>query len=569
VGRREEIVHKVNKAREGPKRVRTLTPFRPFPVEALPGPAAEFVRQGALALGCDPSYLALFVLPVLASAIGNSRTIRLKRGWTEPALVWSAVVGDSGTLKTPAFQVALGYLFERQRRLKQEHDRKAAEYQNEMLSYRERQKAKGGEGVNPGDAPEEPRLLRIVTTDTTIEKLAEILENNPRGLVLARDELACWLGSFTRYKGKAGGTDAPHWLELFRAGDLIIDRKTAERRTVFVRRGNVSVTGGIQPVVLARALTQDLLDCGLGSRLLLAMPPRLAKRWTELEIVPDVRRSYESLLEGLFGLQMAKDRRGDLCPRAVRLSPEAKGEWVAFYDDWAQEQAAAEGELAAAFSKLEGYAARFALIHHVADRVARLEEDSDPVGAASVRAGVTLCRWFAAEARRVYATLSESEDERATRRLVEWVQARGGRITTRDLQRSNSHKWPTAGAAQAALDGLAEADLGAWVERPGGARGGHPIRELILLPTDDTSDTCPPEGPGVRPGPSDTTSDTTGGGGKKPIVSGASVGSVICRTEGEGCLRNGDQPGGGSVGGKGQVSDEGPPERRGDGLEWD
>jgi hypothetical protein len=40
----------------GPKKpLRAIAPYVPFPVEALPAPLAEFVQQGAAALGCDPA----------------------------------------------------------------------------------------------------------------------------------------------------------------------------------------------------------------------------------------------------------------------------------------------------------------------------------------------------------------------------------------------------------------------------------------------------------------------------------------------------------------------------------
>ena len=58
---------------------------------------------------------------------------------------------------------------------------------------------------------------------------------------------------------------------------------------------------------------------------------------------------------------------------------EAKAVWIVFYNSWAQEQAAAEGEMAAAYSKLEAYAARFTLLHHVVSRVARGEDDKVPI----------------------------------------------------------------------------------------------------------------------------------------------------------------------------------------------
>lgn len=90
---------------------RVPAPYRPFPIEVIPDPLSEYVQEVALALGCDPSYVALPVLAAAAASIGNSRTIRLKGGWDEPSVSWSAVVGDSGTLKSPAFTKAVGHLF--------------------------------------------------------------------------------------------------------------------------------------------------------------------------------------------------------------------------------------------------------------------------------------------------------------------------------------------------------------------------------------------------------------------------------------------------------------------------
>jgi Protein of unknown function (DUF3987) len=56
-----------------------------------------------------------------------------------------------------------------------------------------------------------------------------------------------------------------------------VDRKTGERKTLFVPHAAVSLCGSIQPGVLARALSADFLDAGLAARLLMAMPPKVAK----------------------------------------------------------------------------------------------------------------------------------------------------------------------------------------------------------------------------------------------------------------------------------------------------
>lgn len=529
---------------------RILEPYRPFPVDALPPLVAAYVEQGAKALGCDPAYLALPALAVLASAIGNTRTIQLKRGWEEPAVVWSVIVGDSGTLKSPAYIKVVGHLFALQHRAMER-------FKQEMKEYRQA-KRKAKENGN-SDVPDEPTLKRLVCSDTTIEKLAELLEDNPRGLLVARDELAGWLGSFERYKGKAGGTDRPNWLEMHRAGTIAVDRKTGERRTIFVRHAAVSVTGGIQPGVLARSLTADSIEAGLGARLLMAAPPKLPKRWSEMEVEPDVQQGYERLLDGLLALDFDTDRDGERVPQVLQLSKEAKAVWVTFYNQWASEQAAVEGEVAAAFSKLEAYAARFALLHHVATHVGLDSEDRREIGVKSIEAGVRLCLWFAGESRRIYATLSESPAERDDRRLIEFIASRGRRITARELQRSNNRKYPAVAPAEEALNALVQANLGSWEDGGTTPKGGHPTRVFVLCTTHDRTSLVGANG---DQGMHDITADTTPGIPEKLDVSVGSVSCVMRRadtgtTEGErsGLCHAQEEASGGSVV-QGQQSEE-------------
>src|SRR4029077_4322279 len=76
-------------------------------VGALPPVLANFVNQGAKALGCDHAFFGLPILAACAGVIGNTRTIQLKPDWHEPCVVWACVVADSGTLKSPACKKVL------------------------------------------------------------------------------------------------------------------------------------------------------------------------------------------------------------------------------------------------------------------------------------------------------------------------------------------------------------------------------------------------------------------------------------------------------------------------------
>ncbi|HEX8914495.1 MAG TPA: hypothetical protein VF796_19255, partial [Humisphaera sp.] len=53
--------------------------YVPFPLEVLPSVVATYVAEAAAALDCDPAYVAVPMLASLASAVGNTRRVRLKR----------------------------------------------------------------------------------------------------------------------------------------------------------------------------------------------------------------------------------------------------------------------------------------------------------------------------------------------------------------------------------------------------------------------------------------------------------------------------------------------------------
>jgi hypothetical protein len=556
-----------------PKKGTRFVPYHSFPVEALPEPIRGFVREGALALGCDPAYLALPALAVAAGLVGYTRVLRLKRSWRVPSVLWTLVVADSGSLKTPAFRLATDHLFTMQKHLDSEFKGQHAQYAEAKEKWKAAAKAAREAGETVLDEPEPPVCRTVFTSDATIEAVAELIDENPRGLFVACDELAAWLGSFTRYKGRAGGTDLPRWLSMHSAGGFAYHRKTGDHRRIVVPHAAVSVTGGVQPGVMARAMAGEFMEAGGGGRLFLAMPPRPVKEWTELEIDRETEERYHALLEALFAVEFYQ-RDGREVPHILQLAPEAKAAWVRFYSGWAKEQAAVEGELAAALSKLEEGAARFALIHHIVSRVGRGEDALVPIERESVDAGAVLCYWFANEARRIYGLLAESEEQRDTRRLVEFIQARGGAITARELQKSNSRKYQDADAAKVALDALVEAQLGEWVEPTRTKQGGQPARRFVLRPTPDSADTTSQEGDEddgqPEPDPSGTTSDTTTLTPGFSAENGGSVGSVGRRTEDAGNGGGGEpgSPAGGGTAARGEVvsdgagGDQGPSRRR-------
>jgi len=461
-----------------------ILPYLPFPVDALPEPVRSFATKAARALGCDVSFVALPLLAGLASAIGNTRRIQLKRGWTEPAIVWAVIVGDSGTLKSPALELALRPIRRRQREAMKRHTRAMEEYAPDLAHYeRELTTWKRGKDDNdPPTKPAEPVPDRCYCDDITIEALAGLLVNQPRGLLLVRDELAGWLAGFDRYAQGKGG-DVAKWLEVFGGRPVVVDRKSGNPRTIYIPQAAVSIAGGIQPETLRRALGIEHRENGLAARLLLSCPPRRPKRWTEADIDPQAEAAIGDVFSRLFDLQPDTNEDGDPRARIVTLTPAGKAVWIDFYNTHAAEHADLAGELSAVWSKLEGYAARLALLVHfirwAGDDPAFV--DSEAVDEASVAAGVELSRWFGHEARRLYAILAESDSERTRRRLVELIGRKGGTVTARELQQS-SRLYRTAADAEAALAELVTAGFGRWEDRDPTAKGGRPTQVFRLNP---------------------------------------------------------------------------------------
>jgi hypothetical protein len=454
--------------------------YQPFPVDALPATLARFAREAATALGCDPAYVALPALAAVFGAIGNSRRLLLKRSWSEPAVAWFGIVGKSGTLKSPAQESALAPLDTCEASMAATYREEAKQYRRDRERYKEKVREARKSGHELPETPERPVRRRVLINDITIESLAEVLADNPHGLLLYREELAGWLGSFSRYRGRSAieSSDLQSWLTIHGARSLRVDRKTGERRLLTVPHAAVSVVGGIQPGILTRCLSGAYFEAGLAARILLAMPPGRPKRWTDADIAPETTLAYGGLLQRLLALSMSTGEHGPE-PFHVRMAPDARVLWTRFYDDWAWEQWQADGDLAAAFAKLEAYSARFALVHHVVNQVASGQDDADRVTPASVEAAIALTCWFGAEAERVYQMLGEQPGERATGDLLAYIRRRGGQIGVRELQRSNRRRYPTAEAAEATLNSLVPLH-GHWRHHATTETGGRPTNVFVL-----------------------------------------------------------------------------------------
>ncbi len=377
--------------------------FSPFPVECLPDSLRDFVMAVAGALRCDPAFIAVPALVVCAGAIGGSRVLELKPGWQEPACLWGALVAESGSMKTPALDVVQEPLWNLHNDRNQDFLAKQGEFQRDLALY-EASLRKGD--TSSEKAPDPPRLERCIVGDVTIQRLAEILHDTPRGTLCAVDELSGWFQNLTRYA--SGGSDLPLWLSTHSGAPLQIDRKGGVR-SIFIKKALVSIVGGIQPGILKRHLTKELAESGATARFLFLAPPKWQKVWRDSGIDPKPKALWSRLVGNLLELEGMAGAEGCGSPGVIHLDPKARDLWVEFFESNAVAQASATGVWASFLAKMEAQVARLALILAVVDRASKNREDLLALDPVWMEAGIVLGRWFIGERKRLERIMAQPE----------------------------------------------------------------------------------------------------------------------------------------------------------------
>jgi putative DNA primase/helicase len=160
---------------------------------------------------------------------------------------------------------------------------------------------------------------RYFTHDATVESFDRLLSENPRGLLVLRDELAGWLLTFAK-PGREG--DREFFLEAWN-GTGSFTRDRIGRGTVHIDAVTLSVVGGIQPGKL-RPFVEGALhgrqsDDGLLQRLQLLVWPDEPGPW----VAPNAWLSSE-LQEQAYSAFARLDQMDDLMKIAARLGQAAR-----------------------------------------------------------------------------------------------------------------------------------------------------------------------------------------------------------------------------------------------------
>jgi len=144
--------------------------------------------------------------------------------------------------------------------------------------------------------PEKLISRRYKTEDATVEKISEILLENPMGILVHRDELTGWLCNLEK-QGREG--DRAFYLESWNGtGSFDVDR--IGRGSLHIPALCLSILGGIQPGPLSTYVYQatrgEKGDDGLLQRFQLLVWPDPPTTWRNVDRRPDAEardKAYE------------------------------------------------------------------------------------------------------------------------------------------------------------------------------------------------------------------------------------------------------------------------------------
>ena len=406
----------------------------------LPEVLRDFVLDAADRMPCAPEYIAASLLISAGSVIGARCAIKPKQldDWSVIANLWGGIVGLPSSKKTPAMSEGMRAIDKLIAKAIEAHKhelksftadsvirdaRKEALESEIKLAAKNERKTAGGGARNLGslkdellaaaaEQEEEPTVRRYRTNDTTVEKLGELLRDNPAGLLVMRDELVGLLASWDK-EGREG--DRLFFLEGWN-GNAAFDTDRIGRGSILIPNHCVSIFGGIQPDKLIMYLEQAsnaLANDGMLQRFQLLVYPDPVP-WEYRDRLPNkkAREKVYELFAALADFDPAEwgAEPVDIFNRFPSFHFSSAAQEI--YIDWATElNKKIEREdntlIAQHLGKYEKLFSALALIFHLMD-CATSGGASGPVSEVCALRAAAWCSFLESHARRCYGLLADS-----------------------------------------------------------------------------------------------------------------------------------------------------------------
>lgn len=357
-----------------------------FPLEIFPKAIRDIIEALEEYENYNVDFTSASFLTVFAAAMGNTWSVRFMTGWVSRPIIYMVLVGSPSCGKTPPLQQAVAPLL----KLDGEYD---MIYCKEMETYRrwERMSAKQREKHSLPEAMKMPQRKCHVVVDSTVEALIGALRDNPRGVLIYKDEIDSLLSNFNRYNS----SDEGYFLSLFSGTPFKYSRKSNNEH-IFLANPYCSIIGTTQPGRLGEQFGGKRMMNGFSSRFL-KVYPEIDKMpsWNDTAMPDSVLEEWERIIRKVVTVTPSTDQEGKATSIELLFSQEAKLRVIQWKDE-VNNKAYAETDsdaVRALCGKLETYLVRFCLVIQIMHCICG-ESGMDKIEPGTAELAIRLTEYF-------------------------------------------------------------------------------------------------------------------------------------------------------------------------------
>ena len=357
-----------------------------FPLEIFPKAIRDIIEALEEYENYNVDFTAASFLTVFAAAMGNTWSVRFMTGWVSRPIIYMVLVGSPSCGKTPPLQQAVAPLL----KLDGEYD---VLYCKEMEIFRrwERMSVKQREKHSLPEEMKMPQRKCHVVVDSTVEALIGALRDNPRGVLIYKDEIDSLLSNFNRYNG----SDEGYFLSLFSGTPFKYSRKSNNEH-IFLANPYCSIIGTTQPGRLGEQFGGKRMMNGFSSRFL-KVYPEIDKMpsWNDTAMPDGVLEEWERIIRKVVTVTPSTDQEGKATSIELLFSQEAKLRVIQWKDE-VNNKAYAETDsdaVRALCGKLETYLVRFCLVIQIMHCICG-ESGMDKIEPGTAELAIRLTEYF-------------------------------------------------------------------------------------------------------------------------------------------------------------------------------
>ena len=357
-----------------------------FPLEIFPKAIRDIIEALEEYENYNVDFTSASFLTVFAAAMGNTWSVRFMTGWVSRPIIYMVLVGSPSCGKTPPLQQAVAPLL----KLDGEYD---MIYCKEMETYRrwERMSAKQREKHSLPEEMKMPQRKCHVVVDSTVEALIGALRDNPRGVLIYKDEIDSLLSNFNRYNG----SDEGYFLSLFSGTPFKYSRKSNNEH-IFLANPYCSIIGSTQPGRLDEQFGGKRMMNGFSSRFL-KVYPEIDKMpsWNDTAMPDGVLEEWGRIIRKVVTVTPSTDQEGKATSIELLFSQEAKLRVIQWKDE-VNNKAYAETDsdaVRALCGKLETYLVRFCLVIQIMHCICG-ESGMDKIEPGTAELAIRLTEYF-------------------------------------------------------------------------------------------------------------------------------------------------------------------------------